>query len=109
MATENLCASSDTRSSRTDEFAKGTYVWPVRADAASIHRQAEIFRLFYAEAGVVEFSEAVTFRRHQAIAARQIHWARRAARTPWLSYDIEKIVPVTLIPHNSSRRCGYSL
>src|ERR1700684_81026 len=31
------CASLDTRSSRADEFAKGTYIWSVRTHTASIY------------------------------------------------------------------------
>src|ERR1700732_2403 len=99
---------SNARASRADEFAKRSYIWSVGTDATGIHGQAEIFRLLDAKAGVVELSEAVTFRGNQAVAPRQIHRARRPARIPRLSYDVEEVVPISPIPHNSSGCSGYT-
>jgi len=98
-----------TRASRANEFSKRGDVWSVGTDAARIHGQTQHLRLLDTKASVIKFREAVAFRRDQAVATRQIYGARRPVCAPRLSYDIEKLVPVSPIPHNSSRYPGKSL
>src|ERR1700735_3297175 len=99
----------EARPSRANEFAQRSDVWSVGAHTTGIHGQSQHLCLLDTKAGVVKFCEAVAFRRHQAVAPRQIHRPRRPMRASRLSYDIEEIVPVSPIPHNSSRAPGKAL
>src|ERR1700683_886301 len=91
--------SSETRAAGAIELAERGDVGAVGADAAGVDRQTEIFGLFDAEAGLVQFGEAVAFRWYQTVAVRQIHGTRRAMRAPPFPYDQEEVVPVSSIPH----------
>jgi len=82
-----------------DKFAQGGDVGAVGADAAGVHGEAEIFGLLDAEAGVVEFGEAVAFGRREPVAARAVHGAQRAMIVPALAHDIEEVVPISPVPH----------
>jgi hypothetical protein len=87
------------RTASAIELTQRRNIWPVRTDAAGIHRQTQIFRLLDAQPGVVQFRETITFRGNQSIAARKIHRTRRPVCAPALSYDGCKIIPVSSIPH----------
>jgi hypothetical protein len=94
-----LVGLSEARAGGADEFAQGGNVGAVGADAAGVHGEAESFGLLDAEAGVVQFSEAVPFGGDEAIAARTVHGTQRAMVVPALAYDIEEVVPVSPVPH----------
>ena len=87
------------RAAGSIELPKRRHVGPIRTDAPGVYRQSQILRLFNAQAGVVQLSQAITFRGHQTIAARKIHRTRRPVRAPTLPYNGSKIIPVSTIPH----------
>src|ERR1700728_4662080 len=96
---------SETRAAGAIELAERGDVGTVGADAAGVNRQTQIFGLLDAEAGLVQFGEAVAFRRYQAVTVRQIHGTRRAMRAPPFPYDQEEVVPVSSIPHEILPSC----
>jgi hypothetical protein len=83
-----------------DVFAESGDVGAERADTACVNGDAEIFGLFDAETGIIEFGEAVAFRGCEPISAGHIHGARRPVRMPPLSYDVEEVVPISAVPHH---------
>src|SRR5277367_7063364 len=97
--------SLETRAAGAIELAERGDVGTVGADAAGIHGQTEIFRLLDAQAGLIQFGEAVAFRGHQTIAVRKIHGTRRAMCAPPFPDNQEEVVPVSSIPHTFLPRC----
>src|SRR5271155_4156784 len=89
----------ETRAAGAIELAQRGDIRAVGADAAGVHGQTEIFRLLDAQAGLVQFGEAVAFRGHEAIAVRKVHGTRRAMRAPPFPDNQEEVVPVSSIPH----------
>src|SRR6185437_1241187 len=80
-------------------FAQRGDVGAVRADAASIDWQTEKLRLLNAQAGIIEFGEAIAFDGHKPIATREVERSRRALHARFLQYDIEELVPIPAVPH----------
>src|SRR5271163_3021670 len=95
----------ETRAAGAIELAQRGDIRAVGADAAGVHGQTEIFRLLDAQAGLVQFGEAVAFRGHQAIAVRKVHGTRRAMRAPPFPDNQEEVVPVSSIPHTFLPSC----
>jgi hypothetical protein len=81
----------------------------IRTNASSINRQTQIFGLFDAHARFIEFGQAIAFSGNQPVPAREVHRARRTVCAPALSYDYEKIVPVSSIPHIPPNASGSSV
>src|SRR5215470_11877445 len=89
---------SDRTVRRADEIAEDGDIGSVGADAARVHREAESFGLFEINACVVEFRQAETVRRQNAIQARRINrsgWTMTAPRPT--SYLVE-LLPIAFLP-----------
>ncbi len=90
--------------------ARGTHIIPKRgdvgavgADATRVHWQSKKLGLFDAEACIVQFSQAISFSRGEAVAQGSVHRTRRPIHLPALSYDMEEIVPISPVPHEALR------
>src|ERR1700722_16987696 len=85
-----------------DVGAESVNIGAVGADSAGRARQTEVLGLFDAQAGVVQFCQAVAFGRSETVAARHMDRARRTVGVPAFPSDLEEIVPVPTIPHGST-------
>ena len=85
-----------------DEVAENCDVGAIGANAAGVYRESKLFGLFEVDPSVVEFRQAESMRRQNAIQSRRIHragWTMTAPRTT--SYLVE-LLPIAFLPSGHS-------
>jgi hypothetical protein len=92
-------AISEAGAGGAEVLSQSCHVRAVRADAAGIHGKPKALGLLDAQAGIIEFREAVAFSRQNAVAPGKINRSRRAIRAVPFSNYVEELVPVTTVPH----------
>src|SRR5215468_9127275 len=89
----------ETRASSADIFTKRGDVGSVGTHAPSIYGESEQLGLLDAQAGIVEFGEAIAFGGYETIEHGSIERPRRAALGGSLVDDVEELSPVSTVPH----------
>ena len=82
----------------THEVAQHGDVWPVGADTASIHRQAEAFGQIEIHTSIVEFRQAKALRGQNPVQTRRVDRARGAMSLPRTARQLVKLLPIAFVP-----------
>ncbi len=89
----------EARTSGTQEFAQRRNVRAVRTYPARIYWQTKGFRRFYADAGIIQFRQAIAFDGHEAIEDGAVQRTGRTLRVPASLNDMKELIPISPVPH----------